>query len=219
MVETLFPVGYNQRRVPPPNFEDEDFPDWCEGFAVSEDELSHALKRSFKNKNTAPGPDGIPKKILALVSGELRGSIKRLIDGCLRKGAFPDLWKKTSLILIPKEGKDGSRPSSYRPICLLNELGKICERVISKRITDHLSNKGPDLDEHQFGFRGKRSTLDAVARLRFLADEQTSQGRVVLAISLDIKNAFNSLPWDTTRDALRAHGVPQYFVGWWMHTY
>lgn len=52
--------------------------------------------------------------------------------------------------------------------------------------------------------------LDAIAKVRSLADEQTSQGRVVLAISLDIKNAFNSLSWDRTRDALRAHGVPHY---------
>jgi len=34
-----------------------------------------------------------------------------------------------------------------------------------------------------------------------------------MAISLDIKNAFNTLPWDRVGHALRNRGVPQYCVG------
>jgi len=33
-----------------------------------------------------------------------------------------------------------------------------------------------------------------------------------MAISLDIKNAFNTLPWDRVGDALRERGVPCYLV-------
>lgn len=210
VVRTLFPTGRDRFGIPPPDWGDEDSPDWNEDLAVSEEEMSYALKRSFGGRNTAPGPDGIVKKVLALVSGELRGPLMHLIDGCLRKGVFPQAWKQANLVLLHKEGKDKTQPTSYRPICLINELGKLCERIVANRITRHLSEEGPDLAEHQFGFRQGRSTLDAVARVRSLADEQTSQGRIVLAISLDIKNAFNSLPWGRTRDALNAHGVPCY---------
>lgn len=210
VVDTLFPDGRDQPDILPPNLGEGDSPDWNEELTISEEEMSYALKRSFGGKNTAPGPDGIAKRVLALVSRELRGPLMRLVNGCMRKGVFPQTWKQASLVLIPKEGKDAAQPSSYRPICLINELGKLCERVISNRITQHLSREGPDLADHQFGFRCGRSTLDAIARVRSLADKQTSQGRVVLAISLDIKNAFNSLPWDRIRDALRAHGVPNY---------
>jgi len=34
-----------------------------------------------------------------------------------------------------------------------------------------------------------------------------------MAVSLDIKNAFNILPWDRVGDALRERGVPHYLVG------
>lgn len=38
----------------------------------------------------------------------------------------------------------------------------------------------------------------------------TTQGGVVLAVSLDISNAFNFLPWSRIREAFKWHGVPQY---------
>lgn len=158
VVETLFPVD-NQSRIMPPDLDGDDSPDWHKDLAVSEEELYCAFKRSFRGRNTAPGPDGITKKILTLVFGEMRGPFKQLIDGCLRKGVFPEIWKKASLILLPKEGKDINQPSSYRPICLLNELGKLCERVISNRITKHLSSTGPDISKHQYGL--SRWTLNA----------------------------------------------------------
>ena len=35
-------------------------------------------------------------------------------------------------------------------------------------------------------------------------------GKVVVALSLDIANAFHTLPWSCIREALRYHGVPTY---------
>ncbi|KAG6461853.1 hypothetical protein O3G_MSEX012902 [Manduca sexta] len=48
-------------------------------------------------------------------------------------------------------------------------------------------------------------------RVRSLATgDAVSRGRVVLAVSLDIANAFNTLPWSCIREALRYHRVPTY---------
>ena len=67
---------------------------------------------------------------------------------------------------------------------------------------------GPDLADTQFGFRRGRSTVDAVMRVRsFMTGVALSQSGVVLAGSLDIANAFNSLPWTCTKEALRYHRV------------
>lgn len=108
----------------------------------------------------------------------------------------------------PKKRKVRRLPSGYRPVCLLDEAGKLLERVIANRLVQHLSRRGPDLDEAQFGFREGLSTLDAIQRARDLTEAETSQGRVVLAVSLDIANAFNTLPWENIRGALATHGVP-----------
>ena len=47
-------------------------------------------------------------------------------------------------------------------------------------------------------------------RVRVLAEEAVDRGEVVLAVSHDIANAFNTLPWNIIKEALRYHGVPGY---------
>ncbi|CAB3235600.1 unnamed protein product [Arctia plantaginis] len=128
----------------------------------------------------------------------------------LASGRFPERWKCGKLVLLQKPGRPAESVAAYRPIVLLDEAGKLFERVLSARIVRHLCEVGPDLSDAQFGFRAGRSTIDAVMRLRAVTEEAVSCGGVVLAVSLDIANAFNSLPFSCIREALRYHGVPEY---------
>jgi len=52
--------------------------------------------------------------------------------------------------------------------------------------------------------------VDAVLRVQSLAEEAVSRGEVALAASLDISNAFNTLPWECIKAALQFHGVSPY---------
>jgi len=87
-------------------------PEWREGWEVTAEEMGDAVWRMKPNK--APGLDGIPGKIWALVMGEVGGSLRSLFTRCLREGVFPALWKETS----PPEGREGPR----RPIGLPTSL-------------------------------------------------------------------------------------------------
>ncbi|CAK1589566.1 unnamed protein product [Parnassius mnemosyne] len=91
-----------------------------------------------------------------------------------------------------QKGRPAVSPSAYQPIVLLDEAGKLLERNIADRLVSHLCREGPNLDENQFGFRRGCSTIDANTRVRALAEETVSRGGVVLAVSLDISNAFNT---------------------------
>jgi len=62
--------------------------------------------------------------------GEVSGSLRYLFTRYLREGVFPSLWKEARLVLFPKEGRDPDDPSAYRPLCLLDEVGKLMERVL-----------------------------------------------------------------------------------------
>jgi len=88
-------------------------PEWREGWEVTA-EMRDAVRRMKPNK--APGPDGIPGKIWALVMGEAGGSLSYLFTRCLREGVFPSLWKEARLVLLPKGGRDPVDPSAYRPL-------------------------------------------------------------------------------------------------------
>jgi len=42
------------------------------------------------------------------------------------------------LVLLHKKGKSDGELSSYRPICLLSEAGKLFERVLAERLRTYL---------------------------------------------------------------------------------
>lgn len=138
--------------------------------------------------------------------------MRHIYTECFRMGIFPREWKEAHVVLLPKQGKPKNSPSAYRPICLLDEAGKILERIIADRLVYHLSLDGPNLSEEQYGFRARRSTIDAVLRVRSIAKAAREGGRVLLAVSLDISNAFNTLPWHRVEEALRYHRVHPYLV-------
>jgi len=147
---------------------------------VSGGELSRAVWRIGSRK--APGPDGIPGKIWVRALDFLGAYLGHLFTECLRIGQFPQQWKRAKLVLLPKAGKEAGTPSAYRPICLLDEVGKIFERILAAHLIQHLSRDG-DLHEEQYGFREGRSTIDAIKRVRSLAEAEIAEGRVMLAIS------------------------------------
>jgi len=105
---------------------------WRENWQMKEEEMVWVVKR-IGGVAKAPGPDRIPgaAKMAIPHVGE---DIRELMEGCLREGHFPEIWKKATLVLIPKEGKPAGLPSSYKPICLIDESAKVFERVIADRI-------------------------------------------------------------------------------------
>jgi len=68
----------------------------------------------------------------------------------LAQSNYPERLKFSLIKSFYKSG-DKSSPSNYRPISLLPAFSKIFEKVIYKRLFDHL-NKNAILNEHQFGF-------------------------------------------------------------------
>ncbi|XP_076383919.1 uncharacterized protein LOC143261234 [Megalopta genalis] len=205
VVDALFPVsGEASRPVPEPEEHE-----WSPDLEVAPEEMAGVVKW-LRGKNTAPGPDGIPGRVWLLAASVLGERLRSLYSGLLRSGTFPDLWRESRMVLLRKDGRPGDSPSAYRPICLLDEAGKIFEKIIVARLSRHLSRDGPDLADCQFGFREGRSTVDAIGRLKSLSDNAVARGGVCLAVSIDIVNAFNTLPWSAIREALVDHQVPPY---------
>lgn len=164
--------------------------------AFNEEEVRAAVLRAKNGK--APGPDGIPAEAIKAVAVSNIGWLTEGYNRQWRKGAFPKGWKRSKLVLIDKPRKDGA-PLSYRPICLLSCVGKVYERLLENRLTEEIE-RGEGLYDRQFGFRQGMSTMDAVRRVTEIVDAVNSasykrRGFCVL-VTLDVRNAFNSLKWD-----------------------
>jgi len=112
-------------------------------------------------KNKEPHEDGIPSEFFKIVVEILPRYMSAIYYGCLRKGTFPQRWKKALVITITKSGKTQRKEvSKFRHISLLDTGGKVLEKLFFNRINHHMNSRGP-MNENQFGFRPQRSIIDA----------------------------------------------------------
>jgi len=59
----------------------------------------------------------------------------KIANACIDLGYWPNHFKRSSTVIIPKPNKSSYDLSkSFRPIILLNTLGKLIEKVIKERI-------------------------------------------------------------------------------------
>lgn len=171
-----------------------------------------AAASTLKN-NKAPGPDGIPSEVLKIVANQRPQALLEIFNACLSEGIFPEVWKKQKLVLIDK-GKDNKHdPSSYRPLCMLDTTGKLLERLLKPRLNAAVQAAG-GLSERQHGFRKGKSTIGAIQDV-VVTFKEAQRGnhfsrQIVLLVTLDVKNAFNSLRWKDALVALQIFKVPGY---------
>jgi hypothetical protein len=124
-------------------------------------ELQHAIRGLKLSK--APGPDGIPNSALKHLPQRMILLLVALINAVLRTQYFPPVWKQARVSSFLKPGKDPALPSSYRPISLLDRIGKVFEKILLSRTLSEV-NERELLRDEQFGFRPKHSTSLRLAR-------------------------------------------------------
>lgn len=170
---------------------------------LSEDELRRVVS-SLGNRK-APGPDGIPVEILKLIANEYPLIFLNMYNACLLAGIFPKRWKMQRLVLLDKGKGPPINSSSFRPLCMLDNAGKIFEKLLRSRLRIAIEESG-GLSKKQHGFRTNRSTIGAIREVisvtqRAWQGNHRSRNSCVL-VTLDVKNAFNSARWVDILDAL-----------------
>jgi ribonuclease HI len=141
----------------------------------------------------APGPDGIPNRILREVSHNLAPSLHKLFNAYLDQGYYPKHFKKSTTIALRKPGKDDyTDPKSYRPIALLNTIGKILDKIVARRISYAVETHQTLPPNHMGGRRGM-GTEHAIHRLIQKVHEAWGKQRpeVTSLLLLDVSGAFD----------------------------
>src|ERR1700757_5131075 len=125
----------------------------CERISVEEVKSALASAKSGK----AEGPSGVVVEMLE-ASGE--AGLQWITDICnevVRSGKMPDDWRKSLIVSVYKGKGDALECGSYRGIKLLDQVMKVFERVIEKKLRERVR-----LEDMQFGFRSGRGTPDAI---------------------------------------------------------
>ncbi|GIY59857.1 probable RNA-directed DNA polymerase from transposon BS [Caerostris darwini] len=159
---------------------------------ITNEEIENALAKIKPNKS--PGIDNIPGEIIKEIYLANKTWFGYFLNHLLRNGNFPILWKSARAVLIPKAEKNLVEASHYRPICLLPTWGKLFDRIIADRLTYYLEINN-FISLNQYGFRKGRSTITALQKIKNFIKNADSEGNITCIISIDIKNAFNSIDW------------------------
>ena len=158
----------------------------------------------------APGPDGMVNRFLNECEDVVAYPLACLFHACLQLSHYPKAFKRSTTIVLRKPQKDTyTKAKSYRPIALLNTMGKVLERIVAKRMSEAAETHSllPDV---QMGARPGRSTETALE----LLTEQTRTAwaidptAVASVLSLDMAGAFVNASHERLIHNLCMAGLP-----------
>ena len=158
---------------------------------IEDEEVKRLLSRT---RRRAPGPTGITWAMTRHLPPNVISSLTNIYNACLATGYFPKAFKTATTILIPKPQKSTHNPGNYRPISLLDILGKTFERLLNVRLRMHLDFNDL-LSSKQFGFRQYSSTEDALSTITAYLHRNRTYFKCAL-VTKDVKQAFDSV-WHT----------------------
>ena len=159
LAESFFPPP-----PPTPSIPDTCYPRPANIFRFfSPDQIRKVAKKLDPYK--APGPDGIPNVVLKKSMDILIKHIYYIFRAIFKLDVYPDVWRESTTIVLRKPGKPSyEEPKAYRPIALLNTLGKLFSTIVADDLS-HFCETREVLPKHQFGGRPSRTTSDSMLLL------------------------------------------------------
>ena len=169
-------------------------------------EILNAIKHMSHKK--APGIDHFTADICLQFATLFTDFLTKIYNRCLQLEYFPKPWKHALIKIIPKPNKNNyNNLSSFRPIGLINVFGKLLERLIIDRLTFHL-NTFNFSHPRQFGFKQQISTSTAIQTALDVIRNAKANCEHVVAVSLDIKAAFDNAWWPAIFHRLHSYNCP-----------
>ena len=151
-------------------------------------ELKEAINKSH---DTATGPDEVHYQMLKHLSPKSLQARLDIFNDIWETGKFPESWELSTVIPVPKPGKDHTEPTNYRPIALTSCLCKTLERMINTRLVWYLESNNL-ISPVQSGFRSERSTNDNLIRLETFIRDAFIKKEHVVVVFFDLEKAYDT---------------------------
>jgi hypothetical protein len=136
-----------------------------------------------------PAPTWLLKKCIK----DLLPIITTIINTSMHSGHVPDMFKCAHIRpLLKKSGLDVDILKNYRPVSNLSFISKILEKVIDKRIDQHLQ-KNCLHEKYQSAYRRFHSTETALLKVQSDILETLDKGATTVLIMLDLSAAFDTI--------------------------
>ena len=152
---------------------------------ISMRELRAIIRKMKPGK--APGPDEITTDFVKHLDKEGLEKLRELVNKWWIDKIPPDKATTARVVSLYKKGNPELQ-ENYRPISLLNTYYKIIAGAVQRRLAKALDKL---LTKTQFGFREKRSTVDAIFIARRIQELAERRGDTGLMLLLDWEKAFD----------------------------
>ena len=172
---------------------------------ISEEEVMTGLRKIKKGK--AQGPDDIPVEAWIVLGNKGVEFLVNFFNRLLRGEKIPDEWRKSVLVLLYKGKGDIKECGKYQGIKLMSHPMKLWERIIEARI-----RKEVPIAEQEFGFMPRRSTTDAIFRLRMLLEKWDEGQKVVHCAFIDLEKTYDRVPREELWECLRLSRTSECYI-------
>ena len=169
--------------------------------------------RKIKPKSSY-GQDLLSNKLIKECFPIIIDTITYLVNLSLQQGIVVPQLKTSRVLPIFKEGSKNEF-GNYRPISLISAFGKLIEKVVAAQFTKFLEvNKL--LYKHQYGFRNLH---DCQQPLMYFTEKvrqslSSQNNTFSLAVFIDLKKAFDTIPFDHLLTKLEFYGVHGTTLEW-----
>ena len=163
-------------------------------------------------KNSSAGWDELPTFVANKCVDGFIEPLTYLINSSIKEGVFPNELKLARVVPIFKAG-DKTKLTNYRPISVLSFFSKVFERIMYNHLLDFI-DKNHVIYQHQYGFRRKHSTQQAIITLVDRITNSLDKGDIVISVFLDLKKAFDTVDHPTLLNKLYAYGIRGSVFNW-----
>ena len=160
---------------------------------ITFDDMRFAIR--FLPNRKAAGEDLIVNEILKALPDSGVHLLMDCYNRVLAGEDIPASWRRGLVCLIPKSDV-GANPSAseYRPVALLSAMVKLLESILYKRVQNAFRDANAAFHFDSGGFQKHRGCTEALWRFRMIHDHLRSQRRKGVALFLDIRKAYDTVP-------------------------
>jgi len=147
------------------------------------------------NNSSAPGLDKLSWSHLKTIlkDDECLNVIIYIANVCIELGYWPSHFKKSTTVIISKPNKNlYDLSKSFRPIVLLNTVGKLIEKVIGERLQFNMVVDN-FIHPSQLGGLKFKSTIDVDIALTHIVRSGWVKNMSTYTLAFDIAQFFPSL--------------------------
>ena len=163
------------------------------------------------NTHSAVGPDGIPAKVVKIISQESCTVLADIFNSSKTINGFPSELKCADRTPVPKKG-DLTNKTNFRPISVLPSISKVFERIMLKQINSFFSEKLPPiLGGYKKGYSCQHSLLRLIENWKRCLDKKGIVGTALI----DLSKAFDLIDHGLLIAKLAAYGFSKnalYFI-------